>query len=173
MTSVQEKPKRKIPPLLLLLAMLGVLLVAGVVLSNFQREVGLASPGSSGRAAVAAAVDVDHALSSGAGYEEFSEALRVALVARRNMVVSNTADVDLEHALSVIMDCYQAIREAWQADIEGAWDVDSYGDPSYWRAAHPGLDIPSTGVLEADDVKRACQAQASNTLAGAIQSVGS
>lgn len=173
MNSVHEKPKRKIPPVLQLLAMLGVLLVAGVVLSNFQHEVGLADPGSSGRAAVAAAAEVDRVLASGSGYEEFSEALRVALVAHRNMVVSNTADVDLEHMLSGILDCYQAAREAWQAEIEGAWDADSYGDPSYWRIAHPGLEIPAAGALEAEDVKQACRAQASRTLEQAIQRVGS
>jgi hypothetical protein len=164
---------KKSRPLLWLLAMLGVLLIAGVVLSNFQQEVGLAEPGSSGRAAVAAAAQVDRALSSGAGYEEFSEVLRVALVAHRNMVVSNTADVALEHMLSDILDCYQAAREAWQADIEGAWNAETYGDPAYWRAAHPGLEIRSAGVLEVEDVKRACRARASETLAQVLRSVGS
>jgi hypothetical protein len=75
--------------------------------------------------------------------------------------------------LGGILDCYQAACEAWQAEIEGAWDAESYGDPSYWRAAHPGLEIPSAGVLDAEEVKQACRAQASTILAQAIQRVGS
>ncbi len=155
---------------LMYLGALAVIVVLVVVATTLLPALGLAKPGNSGRAAVAAAADVDRVLSSSdAEYGKFSAALRVALVARDNMAIVNSGDVELDHLVGGILDCYSAAREAWQAEIENRWSPETFGDPVFWRAAHPLLEITTPAPLTLDDIKDACRAQASRELTDAIK----
>ena len=152
------------------LGALCLLVVAAVVVTTLLPALGLAKPGDSGRAAVAAAADVDRVLASpGADYNQFSTALRVALVAHDNLVTVNSGDIELDHLLAGVLDCYSAAREAWQADIEGRWSPETFADSGYWHAAHPLLEIPDGAPLTLDVVKGACRAQAARILGDAIK----
>lgn len=149
--------------------------VIGLVLSSFQKEVGLAAPGDSGRAAVAAAAEADRALTAGTGpefYPGFSSALLVAVVAHKNLVAANPADTRLDHLLSNVLDCLAAAREAWQTELDQAWDPQTHGRPEYWRALHPLLEISADGPLAASDVRGLCRARAYRFLEDAIALAG-
>jgi hypothetical protein len=149
--------------------------VIGLLVSNFQKEVGFATPNDSGRAAVAAAAEVEQALATGDGshaYAGFSAALLVATVAHNNMVVGNTADTRLDHLLISTLDCFEAVREAWQAEFNNAWDPQTLGRPEYWHALHPSVDIPSEGAVTAADIRRLCGAQAAEFLERAVDLAG-
>ena len=161
--------KRSSRAWLLLPIVIIMIAVVGLVLSNFQKEVGIAEPFKAGRAAVAAAVQArDLALGSGpGGYTAFSEALLVATVARRNAPLINPADTRLDHLLGRALDCLAAAREAWQAEIDQAWDPDSHGVPAYWNALHPSLAISRSGPLAAGDVRELATARATQFLADA------
>ena len=155
---------------LMYLGGLGVIVVIAVVVTTLLPALGLAKPGNSGRAAVAAAADVDRVLSSaGSDYILFSTTLMVALVAHNNMVVANSGDVELDHLLGGVLDCYSAGREAWQAELENRWSPDTFADPEFWRAAHPLLKAPKLAPLTLNVVLEACRAQAARTLANAIK----
>jgi hypothetical protein len=151
------------------------LAVIGLVISSFQSEVGLITPGESGRAAVAAAAQAQQALSATAdpaGYAEFSAALLVALVAHKNMPVTNPAETRLKHELGGILECLTAAREAWQAELDGRWDPEIQGRSTYWGALHPTLDPPADDSLTPADVRDLCGAQAAELLEKAIDLAG-
>ena len=67
------------------LAILAVLVVAGVAITAYQYELGLASPSKGAEKAVYALAEVESTLGPGADYAEFSTALRVATVALNRM----------------------------------------------------------------------------------------
>jgi hypothetical protein len=163
-------PKQKNRAWLMYLGALGLIVVLAVVATTLLPALGLAKPGTSGRAAVAAAAEVDQVLASpDADYGEFSTTLRVALVAHDNMVVSNSGEVELDHLLGSILDCYTAAREAWQAEIEDRWSPETFADPQFWLAAHPRLEVPASTPLTLTDVREACRIQAARTLKDAIR----
>ena len=153
------------------LAALVTFVVLGIGVSRFQLELGLAEPSIGAREAVAVAVEVDRVMTADADYEEFSTALRVALVAHRTYAVRNTADGRVGHLLRSALDCYLIAREAWQAELEGAWDAETYGDPEYWSAAHPNVDFLGDAVLAAEDVIEACRAEAAEYVARTVEMV--
>ena len=156
---------------ILLPAVIVVVAVIGLVVSSFQKEAGIAAPGESGRAAVAAAAEAHQLLSatSGArGYAEFSAALLVAKTAQRNMPLINPADTRLFHLLGSTFECLAAAREAWQAELNGAWDPKTYGRPEYWRAMHASLDVSTRDTLTFAEVVGLCSAQAAELLEKAI-----
>jgi len=140
------------------------LAVIGLVISSFQKEVGLADPGTGGKAAVAAAAGVERALASEEGYPAFSSALLVAVIAHENMAITNPADTRLDHLLSGVLDCYRALREAWQADNDGIWDAAVQGDPGFWVTLHPFLDFDDAKSLTPEEVISLCRSQASKSL---------
>jgi len=157
----------------LLPAVLLMLAVAGVLASSFQVELGLMSPGKGERAAVAAMIEARD-LSVGAGAEDysvFSHSLLVADVAQENAAPTNAADVRVDNLLAGALDCLQALREAWQADIEGLWDPQAYGAPIYWNKLHPSLDISAEGLLAPDAVREAARARASEWIGRALDLV--
>lgn len=123
-----------------------IVIIVGVslVLSNFQKEVGLAKPGKGGRAAAAAAASAqDAATGTGAAdFETFSRSLLVAISETDNMAILNVADNSLRIALSNLLDCLRAAREAWQADLGGYWDPVVDGSATYWLTLHPSLSPP-------------------------------
>ncbi len=144
------------------------LAVIGVVISSFQKEVGLVAPGTSGKAAVAAATDVEAALKSGEGYPAFSAALLVAVTAHRDMVVANPADTRLDHLLTGALDCYTALREGWQAQDDGLWDPGVQGDPGFWETLHPFLEFDEGTRLGPEDFISRCRSQATSLLSAAV-----
>lgn len=161
----RRKPRRAwilIPVVIIAIA------VAGLIISSFQKEVGLASPGTSGRAAVAAAAGVERVLSADEGYPIFSTAFLAALTAHDNMVVANPADTRLDHLLTGVMDCYKALREAWQTDFDDNWEEDVQGETLFWNARHPFLDLEARHTLTLEDVIAHCRNQASMLLAQAV-----
>jgi hypothetical protein len=147
----------------------------GLVISSFQREAGLIKPDDTGRAAVAAAVQAQEALAASSDpvdYAEFSSALLVAEVAHRDMSVTNAADTRLDNLLGRILDCLTAAREAWQAELDGAWEANTLGEPSYWSALHPAFRPPPDVVLTAADVRALCAVQVSELVDQAIDLAG-
>ena len=154
---------------ILIPAVVVALAVIGLVISSFQQEAGIITPGESGRAAVAAAAEARQALSPGAGgYEEFSAALLVALAAHRNMPVTNPAETGLDHELRSVLACLDAARRAWQAEVDGVWDPDIQGRSTYWKALYPTLIPPGDGLLTAQGVRETYGAQATGFLNKAV-----
>jgi hypothetical protein len=152
-----------------------IIAVLGLVLSNYQKEAGLIQAGAGGRAAVAAAVTAESLVSADGGaaeYAAFSKALLVALVARRNMAVTNPAETRLDHRLASVLDFLSAVREAWQADLDHTWDPQIQGDPAYWRSLHPGVEIGSSGPLTPAAVREAYRAEAGRWLEDAVDLAG-
>lgn len=150
-----------------------VLLTAGVLVSSFQVELGLMRPGKGERAAVAAAVEARD-LSTGAdahAYSVFSRSLLVAVIARQNAAPTNPADLRVDFLLIKALDCLQALREAWQAEIEGLWDPAAYGSVTYWNVLHPGLSMVAAGLVTPEAVREAARARASEWTAQALELV--
>jgi hypothetical protein len=146
--------------------------VIGLVVSSFQKEVGLAAPGEDGRAAVAAALEVDDVLESGESDAVLSSALLVALSAHNAMAPTNTADTRLDHLLTGVLDCYAALWEARRADTDGIWDDQIQGDPHFWETLHPFLDFPDGSGLTVNSVVSRCRVRASDLLDQAIALAG-
>jgi hypothetical protein len=156
-------------------AVIVALAAVGLLLSNFQKEAGLVKPGEASRAAVAAAMQAQQALGAppdAAGYADFSTALLVAIVAQRNMPVTNAAETRLNSLLDRTLDCLNAAREAWQADLDGTWDPETYGQPTYWSALHPALEPPLGRDLTAADVRELCRTRTSELVDQAIDLAG-
>lgn len=148
--------------------------VIGWVVSSYQKEAGLMRTSPGGAAAVAAAAAAREA-STGTGavdYRVFSEALLVATVARSNLPVINPADTRLEHMLAEATDYLTALREAWQADLDQAWDPGIQGQPAYWTALHPALEIIADGPLSPDGVRDICRERAGEIIEDATDFVG-
>jgi len=150
------------------LAAIVVIVVLGVLVTKFQLELGLVEPGKGARAAVAAATEVDQVLEAGADYDEFSDALRVAIVAHFRMPVANTADGRVWHILDPALDCWSAVREAWQVDLEGQWDHESFGDADYWRGAHRSLTLDGLDDVTVDRLIEACRQEGAEYLEQAV-----
>jgi hypothetical protein len=141
-------PNRRSRAWLLVPGVLAVFVLLAVALSSFQQELGLSEPGVSARAAVAAAQAVDDALGADADYGDYSETLLVAVVARRNIVTDGPPNIEVDHVVRRALEYYVAVREAWQAELDGAWDPAIQGDPRFWEAAHPGLEVPGSAPLD-------------------------
>jgi hypothetical protein len=159
---------------ILLPAAIVVMVVGGLLVSNFQKEVGIAAPNRGGRAAVALAVAARD-LSSGTGstdYTAFSRALLAAMISRRNVPLTNPADVRLQHLLTEALDCLAVSREAWQAEIERTWDPETQGTPGYWTTLHLAVEISGDGPLTADAIRETGREQATEYLEKAIDLAG-
>lgn len=160
--------------LMFMAILLGVLIVAGVVLSNYQKQLGISKPSNGAKAAVAAAISLQRVAASGQDdYRAYSEAVRVALVAHKRLSLRNPIDPQVRAELGRALTCYSAAREAWQAEVEGEWDDDVYGDRDYWRAIHPDVAEslafpPGEEPLTLEDVKAACFAAADGYLERAV-----
>jgi hypothetical protein len=158
---------------MLLPAVLLVLAVVGVLVSSFQIELGLMTPGKGERAAVAART-VARDLSVGAGTDEYSifgRTLLVATIAREDAAPTNAADVRVDHLLANALDCLQALREAWQAECDGIWDDEVHGSPRYWNSLHPCLNLSEQGPLTPETVRKAARAAASKFIERALDMV--
>jgi hypothetical protein len=141
------------------------IVLATILVSNYQTETGIAEPNKAGCAAVSAAIVARDLLRDGAGgYSAYSDALLVATVARKNAPRINPADTRLDHLLIEALDCLAAAREAWQAEIDQTWNPEIHGVAIYWKAAHPSLDVTEEGALTAVDIREFASARASELL---------
>jgi hypothetical protein len=157
----------------LLPAVLLTLAVVGVLVSSFQVELGLMRPGKGERAAVAAMAEARD-LSVGADpedYSAFGHSLLVAVVAQKNAAPTNAADARVDNLLARALDCLQALREAWQADLEGLWDPQAYGAATYWNGLHPGLDLSAGRLLTPETLRDAARVRASEWIGRALELV--
>ena len=143
-----------------------VIAVAGWVLSSYQKEAGIIDATKGGPEAVSAALTArDYAQSDGADdYQVFGDALLVAEVSRRNLPLLNTADTRVAHLLVLALDCLYAAREAWQADIDSAWDPAVQGVAAYWQVLHPALTVPDGAALTPAEIRRLAVEQATSIL---------
>ena len=134
---------------LLLPAAIIIIAVVTLVLSNYQKEAGLAKPGKSGAAAVAAVAEAREAASAtdAPGYDRFSKSLAAGMVATRDIGITNPSETRLQIALTNTLDCLSASREAWQAQLEQSWDRTVDSSPDYWRTLHPALAGDGKGPL--------------------------
>jgi hypothetical protein len=150
-----------------------VIAVVGWVLSSYQKEAGIVDVSKGSPSAVSTALTArDYAQGDTTDdYRAFADALLVAEVARRNLPLLNPADTRVSHLLTLALDCLYAAREAWQADINAAWDPSVQGVPAYWQALHPALTVPDDATLTSSDIRRLAGEQASGILKQAIDLV--
>ncbi|MDF1542137.1 MAG: hypothetical protein RQ731_02575 [Anaerosomatales bacterium] len=137
-----------------------IVLAAAVAVTAYSVELGLARPSVNTRRIVIAVAEVDGALERGADFRQYSEALYAGLVARRSLAVRNPADSRVNRALIGALDCYSALRESWQTELEGDWDPSLHGDPAYWRSFHPAIDLADAGPLTVAGLRTALRAEA-------------
>ncbi|MFU8891164.1 MAG: hypothetical protein ACNA76_05835 [Anaerosomatales bacterium] len=137
-----------------------IVLAAAVAVTAYSVELGLARPSVNTRRIVVAVAEVDGALARDADFREFSEALYAGLAARRSLAVRNPADSRVNRALIGALDCYSALRESWQTELEGDWDPSLHGDPAYWRSFHPAIDLADAAPLSAAGLRTALRAEA-------------
>lgn len=146
-------------------------LSAAVAVSVYSVELGLAKPSVNTRRIVVAVAEVDGALARDADFREFSEALYTGLAARRSLAVRNPADSRVNRALIGALDCYSALRESWQMELEGDWDPSLHGDPAYWRSFHPAIGLDDAGSLTVAQLRTALRAEARAYLDDALEVV--
>lgn len=152
----------------LLLGLIAIVLIGVLALAVYPVELGIARPGTNARRVTVAVAELDATLDDAASYAEFSASLRTALAAHRFIAVRNPADNHVDHALGNALDCYSALREAWQIELEGVWDPTVHGDPAYWRSFHAAVSLPGEGPLEPAEVREALRAEAGAYLADAL-----
>jgi len=148
-----------------------VILGVSVLLGAYTIELGLAKPSRNPRRVVLTAAEIDATLGDEADFLEFSESLSAALAARRVIAVRNPADNRIGHATADALDCYVALRDAWQTELLGDWDPDMHGDPAYWRALHPAVQLPGESPLSPADVREALRLEALASVEDAMELV--
>lgn len=158
---------------ILLPVIIVLIAVTGILVSNYQKEVGIARPGKGGVAAAYAAITAfDCSDGSGSsGYQEFNEALLAALVARKNAPLTNPADTRLDNLLARVLDSLMALREAWQAEIDHSWSPDTHGTAAYWNTTHPTLRVSADSALTTAGIRSLCRVRASEILREAVDLV--
>jgi hypothetical protein len=137
-----------------------LVLALAVALSAYSVELGLAKPSASTRRIVIAVAEIDATLDGEADFFEFSDHLYAGLAARRSLAVRNPADGRANRALIGALDCYSAIRESWQMELEGTWDPAIHGDPAYWRSFHAAVELPGEDPLSATELREALRLEA-------------
>lgn len=152
----------------LYLGLVAVVLAGVVALAAYPVELGIARPGTSARRVAVAVAEIDATLDDPSGHAEFSASLRAALAAHRTLAVRNPADNSVGHEAAAALDCYSALREAWQIELEGAWNPSVHGDPAYWRSFHEAVTLAGDGPLEPAEVREALRAEASGYVAEAM-----
>lgn len=152
----------------LYLGMVAVVLIGVITLAAYSVELGIARPGTNARRVTVAVAEIDATLDDPSGYAEFSASVRAALAAHRALAVRNPADNRVDHEVSAALDCYSALREAWQIELEGVWNPTVHGDPAYWRTFHDAVTLPGSGPLEPVEMREALRAEASAYVAEAM-----
>jgi hypothetical protein len=137
-----------------------LVLAVAVALSAYSVELGLAKPSASTRRIVIAVAEIDATLDGEADFFEFSDHLYAGLAARRSLAVRNPADGRANRALIGALDCYSAIRESWQMELEGTWDPAIHGEPAYWRSFHAAVELPGEDPLSPTELREALRLEA-------------
>ena len=112
------------------------------------------------RRVVLTAAEIDATLQGEPDFLAFSEALSTAFVARRAIAVRNPAGNRIKHSIDNALDCYVALRDAWQTELVGDWDPEIQGDAAYWRGAHPAVELPGEDRLGPAELRAALRAEA-------------
>lgn len=142
------------------LGAVSLVLAAAIAVASFSVELGISRPGSNARRVAVAVAEIDSTLDAGSDFVEFSEALLAGLGARRELAVYNAADNRVGHAAERALDCYKALREAWQLELEGLWDPAIHGDPAYWRSFHDAVRLSGSGEVTPDKLRKALRQEA-------------
>ncbi len=145
---------------LMYLGGVATILAAVVAFTVYPVELGLAHAAESAKRVVIAVAEIDATLDGEPDFIEYSESLYSALAAHRVMPVRNAADNRVEHAVSGALDCYAALREAWQIEREGAWDPLVHGDPAYWRSFHHAVELPIEAPVSPQELRELLRAEA-------------
>ena len=149
-----------------------VLITLGIAFSSFQREIGASEASDATKVAFAAVTDAHRVLADRTDHDEYSASLRAARIANDRVslvgVVDTKVNTELEHALEYL----SAAREAWQADLEGEWDSETYGDAVYWHARLPEVDLPQSGAVSLEQVTKAFLAGADAHIEKATEAAG-
>lgn len=167
----QTRSGRNTVALPLYVGLVALVLIGVVALAAYSVELGIARPGTNARRVTVAVAEIDATLDGADGYPEFSASLRSALAAQRALAVRNPADNRVSHSLDAALDCYSALREAWQIELEGVWDPAVHGDPAYWRSFHEAVSLPGAGPLRPAEVREALRAEAAAYVAEAMKLV--
>jgi len=157
----------------MLVAAVALIAAAGIALSSFQRQLGIAEASAGSIAAIAAAQGAAETLEGSDDYGEYAAAVRVAIAKRDAIALMSPVDTDVRVELDRAVEYLSAARQAWQADEEGRWDSRTYGAVEYWRArlGDERFDAQE-GELTLDAVTRACAQGARNALASAYAAAG-
>lgn len=155
----------------MLLAIGALAVLAGVAVTVYPVELGLARADESSKRAVEVVAEIDATLAGG-DYREFSEALAVGHAAVRVLPVRNAAETALDRALGNALDCYDAAGESWQAELEGEWAPGVHGDPRYWHSFHPAVRLGQPDVGDPANLRSALASQARGYLDEAFAIVG-
>lgn len=167
----QARSGRNTVALPLYVGLVALVLVGVVALAAYSVELGIARPGTSARRVTVAVAEIDATLDSTDDYPQFSASLRSALAAERALAVRNPADNRVDHALGAALDCYSALREAWQIELEGVWDPTVHGDPAYWRSFHEAVSLSGEGPMQPAEVREALRTEADAYVAEAMKLV--
>ena len=150
-----------------------ILVIGGIVLSNFQREAGVAEASAGSLAAVAAAEEAARVLEEGQSYGEFEAAMRVAVVAHDRIVLFNAVDNDVRLEIGHALDCLEMARRAWQASDAGDWVEGVHDRAGLWQAVLPAMDLGEGDTrVGPSEVISSAMSGASPHLAAAREAVG-
>lgn len=132
-----------------------LVLAAAIAVASYSVELGLSKPNTSARRVVVSVAEIDAALKDEADFAEYSSALYAGLGAYESLAVYTAADNRVDHAMSAALDCYTALRESWQMELEGSWDPAIQGDSGYWRSFHDAVRLPGETTLTREELKAA------------------
>lgn len=135
-------------------------LAAAIALGAFPVELGISKPNTNARRVVVAVAELDETLEGDADFLEYSESLYAGLGAYRSLAVYNSADNRVDHAVGQALDCYEALRESWQMELEGSWDPAVHGNPAYWRSFHSAVRLSGRESLGAQELREALRQEA-------------
>ena len=148
------------------------LLVLGIAFSSFQRQIGVSEASDATKVAFAAVTDAFRVLAEGADHEEYSFSLRAARIAYDRASLVGVVDTKVHTELGHALEYMSAAREAWQAELEGEWDPETYGQAVYWHARLPGIDLPQSGPVTWAQATEAFLAGADAHIERALEAAG-
>lgn len=132
---------------LLMFLVFAVLVALGIAFSSCQREIGASEASDATKVAFAAVTDARRVLAERTDHDEYSVLLRAAVIAYDRTSLVGVVDTKVHTELGHALEYLQAAREAWQADLEGEWDPETYGNAVYWHARLPDVDLPRSGAV--------------------------
>lgn len=156
----------------LMFLVFAILIALGIAFSSFQRQIGASEASDATKVAFAAVTDAHRVLAEGADHGEYSVSLRAAVIAYDRTSLVGVVDTKVHTELGHALEYLSAAREAWQADLEGEWDSDTYGDAVYWHARLTEVDLPQSGAVSLEQATKAFLAGADTHIEQAIEAAG-